>query len=206
MFFFSSFLHKALPVNQSTAPEWWSKKSTVFRGSFHSSHVPLWDPYYGAISEPNLGLRNNSWTIHCCFFCSPLTIVLLFLPLPVEYQNYKKMDLNFTDLMSLVGFTRWLNGNETICQAEDMGLIPGLGRSPGGGHGNPLQYSCLENPHGQRSPVGYSPWAAESWAWLSDWATTMSLVVDKNWKHENVIILFLLLLLLRIYFSAFALH
>ena len=30
--------------------------------------------------------------------------------------------------------------------------------SPGGGHGNPLQYSCLENPHGQRSLVGYSPW------------------------------------------------
>ena len=34
----------------------------------------------------------------------------------------------------------------------------GLGRSPGGGHGNPLQYSCLENPHGQRSLAGYSPW------------------------------------------------
>ena len=38
------------------------------------------------------------------------------------------------------------------------GLIPRSGRSPGGGHGNPLQYSCLENPHGQRSLVGYSPW------------------------------------------------
>ena len=34
----------------------------------------------------------------------------------------------------------------------------GWGRSPGGGHGNPLQCSCLENPHGQRSLVGYSPW------------------------------------------------
>ena len=42
--------------------------------------------------------------------------------------------------------------------AGDVALIPGLGRSPGGGHGNPLQYSCLENPHGQRSLVGYSPW------------------------------------------------
>ena len=39
-----------------------------------------------------------------------------------------------------------------------MGSIPGSGRSPGGGHGNPLQYSCLENLHGQRSLVGYSPW------------------------------------------------
>ena len=34
---------------------------------------------------------------------------------------------------------------------RDMGSIPGSGRSPGGGHGNALQYSCLENPHGQRS-------------------------------------------------------
>ena len=40
----------------------------------------------------------------------------------------------------------------------DLGLIPGLRRSPGGGHGNPLQYSCLENPHGQRSLAGYSQW------------------------------------------------
>ena len=39
-----------------------------------------------------------------------------------------------------------------------LGLIPGLERSPGGGHGNPIQYSCLENPHGQRSLVGYGPW------------------------------------------------
>ena len=38
------------------------------------------------------------------------------------------------------------------------GLIPGSGRSPGGGHGNPLQYSCLEDFHGQRKLVGYSPW------------------------------------------------
>ena len=36
-------------------------------------------------------------------------------------------------------------------------LIPGLERSPEGGHGTPLQYSCLENPHGQRNLVGYSP-------------------------------------------------
>ena len=38
-----------------------------------------------------------------------------------------------------------------------LGYIPGLGRSPRGGHGKPLQFSCLENPHGQRSLAGYSP-------------------------------------------------
>ena len=40
---------------------------------------------------------------------------------------------------------------------RDSGLIPGLARSHGKGHGNPLQYSCLENPL-DRSLVGYSPW------------------------------------------------
>ena len=49
------------------------------------------------------------------------------------------------------------DGKELACNGGDLGSIPGLGRSPGGGHGNPLQYSCLENPHGQRSLVGYSP-------------------------------------------------
>ena len=43
----------------------------------------------------------------------------------------------------------WLSGKESAFDARaagDTGLMPGLGRSPGGGHGNPLQYSCLENP------------------------------------------------------------
>ena len=40
---------------------------------------------------------------------------------------------------------------------RDVGLICGSGRSPGGGLGNPSQYSCLENPHGQRSLEGYGP-------------------------------------------------
>ena len=40
---------------------------------------------------------------------------------------------------------------------REAGSIPGSGRSPGGRNGNPLQFSCLENPHGQRSLMGYSP-------------------------------------------------
>ena len=44
---------------------------------------------------------------------------------------------------------------------RDVGLIPGLGRSPGGEHSNPLQSSCLENPYGQRSLAGYSPWGCK---------------------------------------------
>ena len=41
---------------------------------------------------------------------------------------------------------RWLSGKESTCNAEDSGLIPGLGRYPGGRNGNPLQYSCHDNP------------------------------------------------------------
>ena len=49
-------------------------------------------------------------------------------------------------------------GKKSTCNMGDLGSIPRVGRSPGGEHGNPLQYSCLENPHGQRSLAGYSPW------------------------------------------------
>ena len=59
------------------------------------------------------------------------------------------------------GFSVSLDGKESTCGAGDLGSILGLGRSPGGGHGSPLQYSCLENPHGQRSLAGYSPLGAK---------------------------------------------
>ena len=57
-----------------------------------------------------------------------------------------------------IGFPGGSDGKESACNARDLALIPGLGRSPEGGNGNPLQYSSLENPHGQRSLAGYSPW------------------------------------------------
>ena len=57
-----------------------------------------------------------------------------------------------------MGFASGLDGKESAWNAGNPGPIPWSGRSPGGGHGNPLQYSGLENPHGQRSMAGYSPW------------------------------------------------
>ena len=56
------------------------------------------------------------------------------------------------------GFPGGSDSKESACNVRDLGLIPGLGRSPGGGHGYPLQYSCLENPHGWRSLAGYISW------------------------------------------------
>ena len=55
--------------------------------------------------------------------------------------------------MSLVVKNPLANAGDT----RDVGSTPGLGRSPEGGHSNPLQYSCLENPHGQGILTGYGP-------------------------------------------------
>ena len=49
-------------------------------------------------------------------------------------------------------------GKESACSAGGLGLIPGLGRSPGRGHGSPLQYSCLENPNGLQPTRLLCPW------------------------------------------------
>ena len=62
---------------------------------------------------------------------------------------------------------------EPTSNEGDPGSIPGLGRSPGGGHGNPLQYSCLENPHGQRSLMGYSPLGCQE-SDMIEWLSTTS--------------------------------
>ena len=59
--------------------------------------------------------------------------------------------------MKRMGFPGGSDSKESDCKVGDQGSIPRVGKSPGGGHGDPLQYSCLENPHGQRSLVGYSP-------------------------------------------------
>ena len=48
--------------------------------------------------------------------------------------------------MATLGFPGGSDGKESACNAGDLGSIPRFGRSPGGGHDNPLQYSCLENP------------------------------------------------------------
>ena len=71
--------------------------------------------------------------------------------LPVFKLYYKVVVYN------LIGFPGGSDSKESTCNAGDTGSNPRLGRSPGGGHGNPLQNSCLENPHGQRTLAGYSP-------------------------------------------------
>ena len=59
-------------------------------------------------------------------------------------------------------------GKESACNAGGLGLIPGSGRSPGEGSGNPLQYSCLENPVDRGAWQARVHGVAKSWTRLSD--------------------------------------
>ena len=84
---------------------------------------------------------------------------------------------------------------ESAYNAGDLGSIPRLGRSPGGGHGNPLQYSCLKKSHGQRSLSGYSQWGRKeldtskrlstAQHWKIPWATECGNVYQHQWVNTG---------------------
>ena len=76
------------------------------------------------------------------------------------------------------GFPGGSDSKESTCNVGDLSSITGLGRFPEGGHGNSLQYSCLDNPHGQRSLESYSPWGHR----VSD--TTEQLSIAHMYKNS----------------------
>ena len=83
-------------------------------------------------------------------------------------ENGFNYNFSNTNVISVImGFSGGPDGKETTYNARDLGSIPVLGRSPGGGHSNPLQYSCLENPHGQRC-FGRLQSITKSWTLLSN--------------------------------------
>ena len=69
--------------------------------------------------------------------------------------------ISMTVRSTTVRFPGGSESKESACSVGDLGSTSGLGASPGGGHGNTLQYSCLENPQGQRKLTGYSSWGCE---------------------------------------------
>ena len=105
-----------------------------------------------------------------CFFMIPVLVDFVFVTLYESASNAVDPDSSSSwvwkiswrrdSLPNLVflGFSDGSDSKEFTCNAGDLGSNPGFGRSPGGRHGNPLQYSCLENLHGQRSLAGCSPW------------------------------------------------
>ena len=79
-----------------------------------------------------------------------------------------------------MGFPGGSAGKASAYSAGDPGSIPGSGRSSGEGNGNPLQYSCLENPmDAWRSMVGYSPWGHKESDRLSDFTFTFTLLWNR---------------------------
>ena len=76
--------------------------------------------------------------------------------------------------LGLWGFPGGSDSKESACNTGDLGSIPGFGRFLGEGNGNPLQYSCLENSHEQRSLVGYSSWGCKE----SDTAEQLTLITS----------------------------
>ena len=68
----------------------------------------------------------------------------------------------------------WLDGKASACNAGDLGLIPGSGRSPGEGLGNLLQYSCLENFMDGGAWLGYSPCGRKELDTLIDWVSRLT--------------------------------
>ena len=74
----------------------------------------------------------------------------------------------FKTPLPIQGFPGGSDGKEPACNAGDWGLIPGLGRSPGGGQGNPLQYSSPENPMDRGAWRAAVPGVAQSRTQLSD--------------------------------------
>ena len=91
----------------------------------------------------------------------------------------------------VMGFLVAQTVKKILLQCGRPGFNPGLGRSPGGGHGNPLQYSGLENPHGQRSGEGIVHGVAKSQKQLST-AHMESRFKDGVWAKEAEIIFILL--------------
>ena len=88
-----------------------------------------------------------------CGWISPISVCrVTFLP-PLCVYTIRKRDCIWASQVALVV----KNPAASAGDIRDTGSISGSERSPGGGHGSPLQYSGLENPHGQRSLVGYSP-------------------------------------------------
>ena len=92
--------------------------------------------------------------------------------------------------IKIAGFPGGLAVKESACNAGatgEMGSIPGLGRCPGGGHGNPLQYSCLENPIDRGAWWAIVHRVTKSWTWLKGLSMRVHIYKSSTlwWKSQR---------------------
>ena len=113
----------------------------------------LWKTIWQFLSKLSIFLPYNIIFLHLCIYCNWFENLC-------AYKNphtniYTSLIHNYQQLATIKvfsGFPWWLRGKVSAWNTGDPGLIPGSGRSPEEGNGNPLQYSCLENS------VGCNPW------------------------------------------------
>ena len=117
----------------------------------------LCSPNQKSPSHPNVHFLNFSRILH---FNNDTQITPKFLP----HKSYLEL------IFSHIGFPGGSEVKASACNVGDLGSIPGLGRSPGEGNGNPLQYSCLENPMDRGA--WWATRVAKSQTWLSDFTFT----------------------------------
>ena len=126
------------------------------------ARVLEWGALAFSAFKPMHMLKKKKSLKHRCFYDYTVTkmakIRSVILSVGKDLSYITDGNVKWCGSFGKLGFPGGSDGKESACNAGDLGSIPGFGRSPGGEHGNPLQYSCLENPHGQRSLVGYSPW------------------------------------------------
>ena len=114
-----------------------------------ATFVLIYSPYSHFFKNKILQLISNNVSYTSCFqIFFNLTATFIYSGQTIHYliRCHSQVALVVKNLPANAGDLR------------DAGLIRGSGRSPGGECDNPLQYSCLENPHGQGSLVGYSLW------------------------------------------------
>ena len=97
-------------------------------------------------------------SLSCALWRDGMCPMCARVPAPVECKDCGRLrhTSSLFTIFSLLlyfgrGFPVGSDDKEAACNAGDLGLMPGLGRSPGGGHGHPFQYSCLENPMDRRT-------------------------------------------------------
>ena len=115
-------------------------------------------PFPSPMDLPNPGIEFESAALACGFFT---------IEPPREAIYKRQMRIN-VHVCAIVGFPGGSDGKESACNAGDLDLIPGLGRSPGGGHGNPLWYSCLENSMDRGAWRATVHGVAQSRTWLNN--------------------------------------
>ena len=95
-----------------------------------------------------------------------------FYTFPVQisapFVDFKGASENFLQDPGQTSTNQNADGKESVCSAENPGSMPGSGRSPGEGNGNPLQYPCLENSMDEGAWRAMVPGGAKSWTPLSD--------------------------------------